>query len=118
MAVHLPALHRHLTSLDITPIVYIMDWTLTLFTKPLQLEVASRVWDIYLHGDEHCLLRAALAVLRMLEAELLDHGYEQCMVILTHIPAMEEKEFFECMAAVPFSAKAKRQVRTWLRSLE
>lgn len=42
------AVVRHFESEGVTSNLYFMEWSMTLFTKRLNLEIASRVWDIVL----------------------------------------------------------------------
>jgi TBC1 domain family member 14 len=45
---NLPQLWAHFRAEGIEAEMYTLDWLLTLFSRALPLDVASRVWDIYL----------------------------------------------------------------------
>lgn len=60
MGVNLPQLADHLHSIGVTPDLYVLDWLLTVFARPLPLDAAVRIWDVYLRDGEEFLLRAAI----------------------------------------------------------
>jgi TBC1 domain family member 14 len=48
----LPAVHGRLVALGIRFDTFVSDWVLTLFAKSLPLDVAARIWDMFLlEGD-------------------------------------------------------------------
>ncbi|XP_068161358.1 TBC1 domain family member 12-like isoform X3 [Antennarius striatus] len=61
----LPRLFLHFQSLGLTPDLYLIDWILTLYSKPLPLDVACRVWDVFFRDGEEFLFRTALGILRL-----------------------------------------------------
>lgn len=60
LAANLPALATHLQDIGVTPDLYVLDWLLTVFSRPLPLDAAVRIWDVYLRDGEEFLLRAAI----------------------------------------------------------
>ena len=74
--------HQHLTSLNITPDVYLPEWLLTLFSKHLSLDLATRVWDNFLLEGEIFLHRTALAVLNLLSKKLQKAEGDACLHLL------------------------------------
>uniref|UniRef100_A0A671XA41 Rab-GAP TBC domain-containing protein n=1 Tax=Sparus aurata TaxID=8175 RepID=A0A671XA41_SPAAU len=67
----LPRLFLHFQSSGVTPDLYLMDWILSLYTKPLPLDVACRVWDVFFRDGEEFLFRTALGILRLYQDVLL-----------------------------------------------
>ncbi|KAF2354427.1 Rab-GTPase-TBC domain [Trinorchestia longiramus] len=59
VAALLPTLHTHLQKLQVTPDLYLLDWVLSLFTRSLPLDVASRIWDIFTRDGDEFFFRAA-----------------------------------------------------------
>ena len=57
---NLPALWQHMEAEGVTPDLYLVDWLYTLFSKSLPLDVACRIWDVFLRDGETFLARAAL----------------------------------------------------------
>lgn len=45
---NLPDLCDHFESLDILPEQYLIEWNMTLFSKSLNIDIAARIWDIYM----------------------------------------------------------------------
>lgn len=62
LAINLPHLAEHLRNIEVTPDLYILDWLLTVFSRPLPIDAAVRIWDVYLRDGEEFLLRAAIGV--------------------------------------------------------
>eukprot|EP00696_Hemimastix_kukwesjijk_P012002 gnl/Hemi2/25043_TR8421_c0_g1_i1.p3 gnl/Hemi2/25043_TR8421_c0_g1~~gnl/Hemi2/25043_TR8421_c0_g1_i1.p3 ORF type:complete len:195 (+),score=53.60 gnl/Hemi2/25043_TR8421_c0_g1_i1:947-1531(+) len=83
---NLPDLHKHFTQLEITPESYIIEWMLTLFSKSLHLDSASRVWDCYFMEGEVFLFRTALGILRYFLSQLLKGTFDHILTLLNHLP--------------------------------
>lgn len=62
LVMNLPYLAEHLRNIEVTPDLYILDWLLTVFSRPLPIDAAVRIWDVYLRDGEEFLLRAAIGV--------------------------------------------------------
>ena len=63
---NVPALALHLDALCIGTDLFLFDWFFTLFAKPLPLDVAARVWDLYfVVGDVRLLTRPRCAYVRV-----------------------------------------------------
>lgn len=60
LAENLPHVHKHFVTSHLTPDLYLLDWIYTVFTKAMNLDLASRVWDVFLRDGEEFLFRAAL----------------------------------------------------------
>lgn len=57
--------HAHFAALSVSPESYLLDWFMTLFSRALPFDAASRLWDCYLIEGEVFLFRAALALLHL-----------------------------------------------------
>ena len=57
---HLPKLHSHLNSLNLTPDLYLQEWIYTLYSRTLPIDLASRVWDLYCRDGEDFIFRTAV----------------------------------------------------------
>ncbi|XP_037318990.2 TBC1 domain family member 12-like isoform X2 [Pungitius pungitius] len=99
----LPRLFLHFQSSGVTPDLYLMDWILTLYVKPLPLDVASRVWDVFLRDGEEFLFRAALGILRLHQDVLLQMDLVGIAQFLSRPPAEEPLSYrlFSCIQATP-----------------
>ena len=82
----LPLLHHHMKREGVSSDMFLLDWHLTLFVKPLPLDAAARVWDVFLGADEMCGMRIALGILRLYAPELSTMNMENLMSFLTRLP--------------------------------
>jgi hypothetical protein len=62
----------------------LMSWMQTLFAKALPLDAASRVFDNFLLDGPVFLFRVAIALLGLLEPEIIGQPQERCILVLTH----------------------------------
>ena len=56
----LPDLYQHLLSECISSDIFLLDWALTLFTKAFTVQIASRLWDVYLFEGELFFIKTCL----------------------------------------------------------
>lgn len=101
----LPALFAHFEHCGVEPELFIFDWFITLYTRSLPLEIASRIWDVYFLQGEYFLFKTAIGILRTIEKRLLGQPFDVIAYDLTHLPAMDEAEFFENVHTLPLLEK-------------
>lgn len=65
-----PQLHKHLTSLNLNPDIYLRDMFTSLMTSCLGLDNASRLWDIMVFEGDAVVVRAGVAYLIGMEGRL------------------------------------------------
>ncbi|KAJ1654137.1 hypothetical protein IWQ61_005883 [Dispira simplex] len=85
---HNPKLAAHLTRNDITPLMYVTQWFMTLFTMTLPWPSVLRVWDwFYLKGPK-ILFRIGLAIMDCVSHRLLTEcpTNTEILQMLLHIP--------------------------------
>ncbi|XP_037611760.1 TBC1 domain family member 12-like, partial [Sebastes umbrosus] len=99
----LPRLFLHFQSSGVTPDLYLLDWILSLFVKPLPLDVACRVWDVLFRDGEEFLFRTALGILRLHQDVLLDLDLVSIAQFLSRLPdePLLSDRLFSCIAATP-----------------
>ncbi|XP_060883742.1 TBC1 domain family member 12-like isoform X2 [Labrus mixtus] len=99
----LPRLFLHFQSSGVTSDLYLMDWILSLYLKPLPLDVACRVWDVFFRDGEEFLFRTALGILRMHQDELLHLDLISIAQFLSRLPDEEQlsDRLFSCIPATP-----------------
>lgn len=99
----LPHLFLHFQSSGLTPELYLMDWILSLYTKPLPLDVACRVWDVFFRDGEEFLFRTALGILRLYQDVLLHMDLISIAQFLSRLPDEEllSDRLFSCISATP-----------------
>jgi hypothetical protein len=57
---NLPTLSNHMVSCKLTPDLYLLDWLYTVFAKAMNLDLTSRIWDVFLRDGEEFLFRTAI----------------------------------------------------------
>lgn len=57
---NLPKIYDHFNSTTLSPDLYLLDYIYTVFTKAMSLDLACRVWDVFLRDGEQFLFRTAL----------------------------------------------------------
>jgi hypothetical protein len=82
---HLKLVYVRLKSFDILTEVFMMEWLLTVFTKALPLDIACRIWDLWLVDGEVWLVRVAIALLKLQSSWIVDADFDACMHCLTHM---------------------------------
>lgn len=80
------ALSDHFEQEGIQPKMFLIEWFITLFGKPLTQDCASRVWDLYFLDGFVVLFRTAVALCQLLNDTLINEdiaGVMQVMATLT-----------------------------------
>ena len=89
-----------------------MDWILTLFSKALPLDLATRIWDVFVYEGESFIFRSLLGIMRLLSARIVSQAFDDNMLLLTHLPAdIDGDALFRCIKEVPLSAKQYEALR-------
>lgn len=57
---NLPILCEHFDCQDILPEQYLIEWIMTLFSKNLNIDLAARIWDIYMLEGINAIYQAAI----------------------------------------------------------
>lgn len=95
---HCPLVHRHFRRCNVSHEVYMIDWLLTLYTRCLPLDLAARVWDIFMVDGDLSLFRVAIGLMRLYRDEILRMDMEGLLRFLTHIPDdVQEDRLFDCI---------------------
>ena len=88
-----PRLAAAFRAMDATPDLYLLSWMLTLFSKPLGLEVSVRLWDRCALGGFEEVVRCALGLLVHLTDLLLALPFERVLRTLAAVPPSARDEF-------------------------
>ena len=107
---YVPVLYRHFETIDLQPELYIVEWTLTLYSQVLPTRTAYRVWDYYFHFGEQLLFVVAIGILRTLLPFLQNQPFEVVAAILTRgsekiKPLVHEEVLFQHVHSIRFSQK-------------
>lgn len=57
---NLPRLYGHFDKANLTPDLYLLDWIYTIYAKAMPLDIACRVWDLFLRDGDEFIFRTAL----------------------------------------------------------
>lgn len=110
---NLPRLFLHFQSTGVTSDLYLMDWVLSLYTKPLPLDVACRVWDVFLRDGEEFLFRTGLGILRLHQDVLLQMDLISIAQFLSRLPDEEllSDRLFSCISATPMLSGNRKWIQ-------
>ncbi|XP_050437091.1 TBC1 domain family member 12-like [Adelges cooleyi] len=83
---NLNKLSAHFSNIGLTPEMYLVDWIYTVYTKSMNLELASIIWDNFLRDNDQFLFQTALGILHCNESILLQMDSIMCAQYLTKLP--------------------------------
>ncbi|CAL7943347.1 unnamed protein product [Xylocopa violacea] len=86
LAHKLPKIFSHFTVAGLSPDLYLLDWLYTIYAKAMPLDVACRIWDVFLRDGDEFLFRTALGVLHLYQEELLKMDFVHGAQFLTRLP--------------------------------
>ncbi|KAG5313016.1 TBC14 protein, partial [Pseudoatta argentina] len=86
LALKLPKVFSHFNVAGLSPDLYLLDWLYTIYAKAMPLDVACRIWDIFLRDGDEFLFRTALGVLHLYQEELLKMDFVHGAQFLTRLP--------------------------------
>lgn len=86
LANKLPKIYSHFAIAGLSPDLYLLDWLYTIYAKAMPLDVASRIWDMFLRDGDEFLFRTALGVLHLYQEELLKMDFVRGAQFLTRLP--------------------------------
>ena len=79
---------------------------MTLFTRAFDLKLVTRVWDFYFLDGIFVLFKTAIAILYMLEEQMIDGEMDEILPVLQHVSEYikedDEDEFVRTMNQVSF----------------
>eukprot|EP01090_Pellita_catalonica_P022028 TRINITY_DN8417_c0_g1_i1.p1 TRINITY_DN8417_c0_g1~~TRINITY_DN8417_c0_g1_i1.p1 ORF type:complete len:681 (+),score=134.76 TRINITY_DN8417_c0_g1_i1:57-2099(+) len=85
MKLYLPELYAHLETEQIMTSMYATKWFIHAFVDCLPFPTVLRVWDIYLWEGPDALYRVALAILKIVEGEILKKKFEDIVTFLNNL---------------------------------
>ncbi|KAJ8962460.1 hypothetical protein NQ314_005722 [Rhamnusium bicolor] len=98
---NLPKLYSHFEKSGLTPDLYLLDWIYTIFAKAMPLDIACRVWDIFLRDGFEFIFRTALGILHLNQEVLMNMDFLHGAQFLTHLPDdMSSDQLFKSIQSV------------------
>ncbi|KAG6976445.1 hypothetical protein JG688_00001373 [Phytophthora aleatoria] len=102
----LPALAAHFHEIGIDAQMYAVDWALTLFTRSLSLDLALRIWDVYVLLGTPFFFQASMGLLFLFQDSLLAMEAEDIMRLLHNFPKnTSSRQLFEAISSVSLSCE-------------
>lgn len=103
---NLPKLYIHFVNEGMSPDLYLVDWIYTLFSRSLDLDVCSRVWDLFMRDGDEFIFRSAIGILYMYQDLLLQMDFINLAQFLTKLPpSILSTELFRCISCIKMSVR-------------
>ncbi|XP_045464940.1 TBC1 domain family member 14-like [Harmonia axyridis] len=83
---NLPKLFAHFQKSGLTPDLYLLDWIYTIFARAMPLDVACRIWDVFLRDGYEFIFRTALGILYLYQDTLMKMDFLDGAQFLTRLP--------------------------------
>ena len=101
---NLPELCDHFESLDLLPEYYLIEWCMTLFSKNLNIDLAARVWDIYMIDGIKAIYQAGIVILSHFEKKFMDSDFGEILKEIKSIQYInfDEDQLVSLMNSVKF----------------
>jgi TBC1 domain family member 10 len=108
----LPKLHEHLEKEQVHSSMYVSQWFLTLFVYQFPFPVILRIWDIFVLEGWKVVFRVSLAVMRLLEKELLSRSFEHLMIYLkSETETLDEETVMKAVFQVRLTQKQVKELQ-------
>ena len=82
---YLGKIEKHFSKFEITPL-YIIPWFEEYFSRTLNIKIASHLFDLFLIEGEVILFQASLAILKILEEQLISLTINEVFKVLQRLP--------------------------------
>ena len=79
---NLPELCEHFDELGLLPENYFLSWNMTLFTRDVNLELAKRIWDVFMVEGIKAIYSAAIVFLSHFESKLINMDFVEIMTCI------------------------------------
>ena len=99
---NLPELCEHFDELGMLPENYFLVWNMTLFTHDVNLELANRIWDVFMIEGVKAIYSAAIVFLSHFETKLMNMDFVEIMSCIGSINTInfDDDMFIEAMKNV------------------
>ena len=106
---NLPELCGYFDELGMLPENYFLTWNMTLFTHDVNLELANRIWDVFMIEGVKAIYSAAIVFLSHFEEKLMNMDFVE---IMTCIGTIKNINFDEDMV---IEAMKKIKIPDWIQ---
>jgi hypothetical protein len=120
---NIPELCDYFEELDILPEHYLIEWTMTLFSKNLNIDIVARIWDIYMIEGIKSIYQTAigiynfikifLVILSHFEKKFMMSDFEYILQSIKNINSLnfDEDQFVELMKQVKFPDWIEQEIQ-------
>lgn len=104
---NLPALFERFSSLEILSEHFLLDWLMTLYTRNLHLDLAVRIWDVYMIEGIKSLYKAGIVILTHYEKKFMKMDFEDILSQFKNLQdiKIDQDTFVDSMRNVKFTDK-------------
>lgn len=104
---NLPKLYKHFLEQKLSADLYIIDWVFSLYSKCFNLDIVSRIWDVFFRDGEQFLFRTALGILKLFQPILMDMDFIQMAQFLVRPPEsqVDQAELFQSIESIDMECK-------------
>ena len=104
---NLPKLFLHFQENEVFPEHYLLEWFMTLFTRNLNIELALRIWDIYMIEGIFALYKSSIVIFILDEKKLMNMDFVEIMDFLKNLDKnnYDEDKFIEELNKVKLNEK-------------
>ena len=109
---NLPKLYLHFQENEIFPEHYLLEWFMTLYTRNLNIELAFRIWDIYMIEGIFVLYKSAIVIFSLDEKKMLNMEFSEIMNFLKNLDKnnYDEDKFVEELNKVKLNEKIVNKI--------
>ena len=111
---YLPKLYKHFEENEILPEHYLLEWFMTLFTRNLNIDLALRIWDIYMIEGISIIYKSALVIFKLGEKQYLNMDFAEIMNNLKNLDKnniiINEDKFVEELNNIKFGDKILNKI--------
>ena len=110
---NLPKVYLHFQENEVFPEHYLLEWFMTLFTRNLNIELALRIWDIYMIEGIFVLYKTAIVIFSLDEKKILSMDFGEIMNFLKNLDKnnYDEDKFVEELNKVKLNDKIVNKIQ-------
>eukprot|EP01105_Mastigella_eilhardi_P028229 TRINITY_DN9175_c0_g1_i2.p1 TRINITY_DN9175_c0_g1~~TRINITY_DN9175_c0_g1_i2.p1 ORF type:complete len:368 (-),score=98.27 TRINITY_DN9175_c0_g1_i2:114-1160(-) len=104
---YLPRVYKNFVAQGVEPKMFFMEWMLTIYSKPLPMDLATHIWDVYVLEGESFIFRVALAIFHMFSKVLEQSLFDEIVNLLTNLTQQDisDEVLFTSIHAVTLTPK-------------
>lgn len=104
LSFNLPKVYEHFIQVGLSPNFYLLEWIYTIYAKAMPLDVACRVWDIFIRDGDEFLFKCAIGILHLYQTELLTMDFVRGAQFLIKLPdSLLSSDLFRSINQISFN---------------